>query len=982
MDNILQQIITTLTYAGSTALYFWPIIAGGLGLFFLAFLAKKRYDLRRRREWLARQKYVLLSISVPRNNEKTPLAAEQMFASLHGILKTTKQLKAEGSVQEHIGFEIVAQDKYITFYIFTPYHLKDFVEGQVYAQYPTVEVKEIEDYTDSLSNDVYVLGTEIKLVKSFAYPIKTFVSFEVDPLASITAVLSKLDNPGEQTWIQILARPVSDNWQKKALGQVQRVKTGNKVGVLGKILEIILAFAKAFSGPVKEEPKKQEAVKLAGPVEQALKGIETKSTKLGYETKIRVMVAAQNVEDAKNRLQAVVGTFKQFNLINMNGFVGGKVETNREKALAGYRRRTFVPGTGYILNIEELASIYHLPNESVETPNIVWAGAKKGEPPANLPTRENSDEKELTVFAKTNFRHVQSEFGIKKEDKTRHTYIIGKSGMGKSNMMENMAIQDVLHGCGIGVVDPHGETVDAVLKYMPENRIEDVVMFDPSDSDHPVAFNLLENVDPRYKDIVSSGLIAIFKKIWFDSWGPRLEHILRNTILALLENEDTTLLGIPKMLTDTVYRKKMVANVKDPVVRAFWEDEYAQYTDKFRNEAIAPILNKIGQFLASSVIRNIVGQPKSTIDVRRIMDEEKILLVRIPRGLVGEDNAALLGAMMITKIQLAAMSRVDIPESERRDFYLYVDEFQNFATEAFGTILSEARKYHLGLTLANQYIAQMPEVVRDAVFGNVSTMISFRIGATDASFIAKEFTPVFEEGDFVNMNKYNIYIKLAVNGVTSPAFSAVTLPLPNLPTADLEKIREVSRAKYSRNRVEVEQKIGEWSENASKRESGEVQDEDDEISNPGEGTKSAEQEKRALYKTYLEEEKKASEEYFKEQEIKQNEQREKKSKEAPLAVMLKNDRSIPFQKKKGPSIEDVKRALEEAKGSSNEDEAKNEDTKTNDIVRQPEALKTVEQPVVVSANKEVSRPINNAIDNSDANNGAQEIKAGEEINLG
>lgn len=415
------------------------------------------------------------------------------------------------------------------------------------------------------------------------------------------------------------------------------------------------------------------------------------------------------------------------------------------------------------------------------------------------------------MFAKTNYRGGMIPFGIKTDDRRRHMYLIGKTGMGKSTMLENMIIQDIRAGRGLAVVDPHGDLVEKIVKYVPSYRINDIIYLNPADVDFPIAFNILESVDPTHRHLVASGLIAVFKKIWADSWGPRLEHILRNTILALIEYPGSTLLGVTRMLVDKVYRKKVVDHLTDPIVKAFWRDEFASFNDKFRSEAVSPIQNKIGQFLSSSIIRNIVGQPKSTIDMRQVMDNGKILLLNLAKGRIGEDNAGLLGAMMITKIQLAAMSRIDIAEDQRKDFFLYVDEFQNFATESFASILSEARKYRLDLIIAHQFIEQLDETVQAAVFGNVGTIICFRVGAGDAEFLAKEFTPVFEETDLVNLTKYDIYLKLMIDGVASEPFSATGLPPVGSPDNLDEKIISVSRERYAKSKAIVEDKIARWS---------------------------------------------------------------------------------------------------------------------------------------------------------------------------
>mgnify|MGYP001576207939 FL=1 len=418
---------------------------------------------------------------------------------------------------------------------------------------------------------------------------------------------------------------------------------------------------------------------------------------------------------------------------------------------------------------------------------------------------------DVTVLAQTNFRGQARRFGIKTDDRRRHVYLIGKTGMGKSTMLENMIIQDIQAGRGVAVVDPHGDLVEKIINFVPNERVNDVIYFNPADLDWPIAFNVFETVGREQQHLVASGLIGIFKKLWADSWGPRLEYVLRNAILALLEYPDSTLLGVMRLLVDKGYRKKVTTKISDPVVRSFWIDEYSKYPDKFQSEAIAPIQNKVGQFLSSPVIRNIVGQTRSSFNLRQAMDEGKVLLFNLAKGRVGEDNSALLGAMLITKIQMAAMSRVDIPEPERRDFYLYVDEFQNFATESFANILSEARKYRLNLIIAHQYIEQLEEEVAAAVFGNVGTLICFRVGATDGEMLEKEFDPYFLLVDLVNLAKYDVYMKLMIDGVSSQPFSATTLPPWGGEVNNRDKIVKVSRERYATPRAVVEEKIVRWS---------------------------------------------------------------------------------------------------------------------------------------------------------------------------
>lgn len=423
---------------------------------------------------------------------------------------------------------------------------------------------------------------------------------------------------------------------------------------------------------------------------------------------------------------------------------------------------------------------------------------------------DQSEASPVTLFAKTNYRGVARPFGIKLDDRRRHMYVIGKTGMGKTTLLENMIIQDIRDGRGLAVVDPHGDLVEKALRFIPSYRINDVIYFNPADSEYPIAFNILEAIDTSQQHLVASGLIAVFKKLWADSWGPRLEYILRNTILSLIEYPGSTLLGVTRMLVDKDYRKQVVDHVSDPIIKSFWQGEFNAYANQFRTEAVAPIQNKIGQFLSSSIIRNIVGQPKSTIDMRDIMDHGKILLLNLSKGRIGEDNSALLGAMMITKLQVAAMSRIDIPEAERHDFFLYVDEFQNFATESFANILSEARKYRLDLIIAHQFIEQLDEIVQAAVFGNVGTIACFRVGAADAEFLAKEFMPLFDETDLVNLTKYDIYLKLMIDGVASEPFSATGLPPVQNPDELQDTIIKVSRERYAKNKSVVEEKISRW----------------------------------------------------------------------------------------------------------------------------------------------------------------------------
>lgn len=418
---------------------------------------------------------------------------------------------------------------------------------------------------------------------------------------------------------------------------------------------------------------------------------------------------------------------------------------------------------------------------------------------------------DINFFAQTNARGNSQKFGIKIDDRRRHMYVIGKTGMGKTQMIQNMAIQDIQAGHGVGIIDPHGEFAEAVLDHVPKSRINDVVYFNPADTEMPIGFNIMESVGAEQRYFIASGLMVSFEKIWADVWSERMKYILNNTILALLEYPNTTILGANRMLADKDYRKKVVDNVKDPAVKSFWMNEFAKYPERYREEATSAIQNKIGQFISNPLIRNIVGQTKSTFNVRQIMDNKKIFIVNLSKGRIGEDNTGLLGTMLITKIQISAMSRVDIPEAERNDFFLYIDEFQTFATPSFAGILSEARKYRLALILAHQYITQMDEEVRDAVFGNAGTLVCFRVGAADAEFLESEFKPSFIQDDLVNLTKYNIALKLMIDGLASNAFSAVTLPpLPQIEESHKEKIIRVSQERYGKPVDVIADKILRW----------------------------------------------------------------------------------------------------------------------------------------------------------------------------
>jgi hypothetical protein len=754
---------------------------------------------------------VLLVLEIPKANDKSELAAEQLFASLHGILRDRAELKLNSGIQEHLSFEIASVNGQIRFYAWVPRTLQSFVEGQIYSQYPTVQIHTAdEDYVSHERRHSVVYTSEITVSDNEVLPIKTFQNFEVDPLAGITGTLAKLESTGEELWIQVLVRPIADDWHKGSERWVAGLRGGNPFSFSGGFdMRWFGEFFAALWKPPEQGTGTTSAPKeLSDRDKTRISEVEKKATKLGYQVKIRLAYLGESQTNAKLRMQGLVGTFKQFNSTNLNGFKAVNNSFKKED-LTVYKTRSFNTN-GFILNIEELASVFHLPHTNVETPNIVWASNKTAEPPSKLPVITGNDaiDENISAFGVTNFRGINHQFGMLRYDRSRHVYIIGQTGAGKSGLLELFALSDIYHGHGYAVIDPHGDFAVNNMRFIPGSRLKDVVYFNPADTAYPLGFNPLEVTDPNMKSNISSEVIGVLKRMFGESWGPRLEYILRYTILALLDHPNTTMLDITRMLTDKKFRKEVLATCTDTVVLQFWNIEFASWNDKFQAEAIAPVLNKVGAFTANPIIRNIIGQPKSTFNIREIMDQGKILVVNLSKGLIGEDNAAILGSFIVTKIQLAAMSRQDIPNIEdRKPFYLYVDEFQNFATDSFATILSEARKYGLNLTVANQYISQMSDTVRDAVFGNVGTMITFRVSADDAPILSKQFEPNFEALDLLQMHNRNFVINMVINGEKTPAFSAKTLNLPIPQDDNTGRIVENTRVNFSRDRAEVETEI-------------------------------------------------------------------------------------------------------------------------------------------------------------------------------
>jgi len=825
---------------------------------------------------------VVLRVAVSKTNERGPIVAEQIFSAIHGINQNYGFGDyLVGNPKPRISLEIANVGNKIQFFIWTPRKFKNIIESQIYAQYPDVEIEEVDDYakqkfsvygdkaekagiTNISSSDnpenlpaiykadkdkemKFAVTAELRLSDPEIYPIKRYSQFEdkltrltTEPLAGITATLSKLNATDEQAWVQITMEPEGDWWRKRGIKCLKIVSNGlfdNIFWLKSAATNVYLArgfFKRFFLVPVYllfwilrvgrtgsltmssgSDKNLGEEVSRTHDREDPVSAAVDKVTRLTFGCNVRIVYIPrkENIDLAELKLNEIAGSFKQFDLPNLNSFAITRINSANAQILKRYQQRAVVDPV--MLNVEELATIYHMPSVEVGTPNIFWVSSRKLEPPHNLPLVGSVPDNELNVMGETNFRGHREQFGIKTVDRRRHIYIIGKTGMGKSVLLQNLIHSDVQTDKGCAVIDPHGDLADAVIDFVPPHRTNDVVILDPSDVSHPFAFNMLEYTeDSHRRNLMASGLLGVFKKMYADSWGPRLEHILRNCLLALVEYPNTSMLGIMRILVDQEYRNKVVSSVTNPMVKSFWVDEFGKMQDRMRTEAISPIQNKVGQFLSSPMIRNIVGQVKSTVNIRFMMDTGKIIIVNLSKGKIGEDNSSLLGSMLITKFQLDAMSRADMNENDRRDFYLYVDEFQNFATDAFATILSEARKYKLNLVMANQYVAQMPEEVRDAVFGNVGTSLCFQVGFDDAEYFSNQFSEEVLPNDIITLPKYNCYTKLMIDGMPSPTFSIATLPPPEIESEEgrREKVIRLARERYCRPREVVEDKIRRWSE--------------------------------------------------------------------------------------------------------------------------------------------------------------------------
>lgn len=768
----------------------------------------------------------VLEILVDRQNLKWAWAFEHILIVLHKIMeKKDKQFfKKQEYVRPKFAFEIAKIWNKIRFFVVCENEYKNFLKNQIYAHYSNIEIHEMWDYLENVPNDkvfVWVVWQE----KHFYYQVKNFVEIQengtwdmVDPYSSITSALSQIWNDTLNVF-QVNFSPIDDSEWKSGAEKVIKIMEWKLPKFLKKIvLNYNLSWLKILALPFYLIgkiislllPKPDEESESTTQDWDILEKFKTKLEPYGYWVNINIISAGNDIVQAKLNPKEIISTLWVFSFPGQNGFTLKSI-TNDIKIIQKVKSRAC--DDSMILNTKELSGLVHLPTTYVKTPAINWVLSRSFEPPSNLPILTMDEEKDadLTPIWVSNFRWEKIPFWIWSSDRRRHVYIIWKTGMGKSTLLENMIIDDIRKWRWVAVIDPHGDLAETVIGHIPKSRTNQTIIFDPSDVNSPIAFNMLDGVSAEHRPLVASGLVWIFKKIFWDSWWPRLEHILRNTILALLEYPNTTLISIPLMLTSDVYRNKVVSKISDPVVKKFWISEYDKMAPNQKVEAAGPILNKVWQFLSSTILRNILGQPKNSFNIRWAMDNKKIIIVNLSKWKIWEDASQLLWAMMVTKFQMDAMSRADIPEKERVDFYLYVDEFQNFATDSFATILSEARKYKLNLVMANQYIDQMTETVKWAVFGNVWSLVSFQVWYHDSTIMKEIFWTDVTNEDLTNLKKYTIYTKQLIDWMPSKVFSADTFsPYPVNPEifdVRYQKILQVSREKYATDKQSVEQKI-------------------------------------------------------------------------------------------------------------------------------------------------------------------------------
>ncbi|MCX6781983.1 MAG: type IV secretion system DNA-binding domain-containing protein [Candidatus Magasanikbacteria bacterium] len=745
--------------------------------------------------------------------------AETLFATIAGLRPEKGLMSWLRGRNDHLAFEIVVANGKISFYVAVPDKLKEFIEQQVHAQYSHAQITEEPDY-NIFKPDSHIVGAYLHFKSRSAFPLKTYKQLDSDPLLSLLNPLSKLSE-NEGTLIQYIIRPALPKWRRQGVSMIREIREGQKFEYVARRSGLSRSLSKwkkaATSG--KKDPSKQgstgmEPYRLTQQEEEMVKSMEEKLSMGGLELTIRLVSAAPTREKAKLILENSLNSFSQYSIYRYGNALGASVPAKPAKLIRESIYRSPQDKYYMVASTAEMAGFWHLPLSSTETPHIDWLGARKAPPPLNMPT-------EGIILGRTIYRGEESIVRMKRSDRRRHLYTIGKSGGGKSVFIQNLAVQDVQNGEGVCIIDPHGDFAEYVLQHVPKERAEDVIYFNPSDVDRPIGMNMLEIKTEGQKDFATQEMISIFYKMVTDPSmiGPMFEHNMRNVMLTLMSDMEMpgTIAEIPRMFTDDAFVESWKKKLKDPVVMSFWEKEMAKTSDFHKSEMLGYLISKVGRFTENAMVRNIIGQSHSGFNFREVMDQKKILIVNLAKGLTGEINANLLGMIIVSKLQMAALERASLPEEERHDFYLYIDEFQNFITESIATILSEARKYRLELIIAHQYMKQLEDnkgktTVRDAVLGNAGTIVSFRIGVEDADILQKEFAPVFSAYDLLNVEQYTAYIKLLIDNTAAKPFNMMTYP-PQPGNKELAAaIKELSRLKYGRPREIVEAEILERSQ--------------------------------------------------------------------------------------------------------------------------------------------------------------------------
>lgn len=807
----------------------WMAAAAVVVFLFLAVIARKIIKGAVEKRKYLRHKVFL--VRVPKEGEaeekegnsweriKEEIAkAETVFSSIGG-LKAQRGLKAWFlGRDDQFSFEIVAHREKISFYVVSPHDMARYIEQQIHAHYPEASIEEVEDY-NIFHPSGESLASYIRTKRNFVFPLKTYNKMEADPMNSVVNVMSKLEKE-EGMSVQVLARSAKGEWHKKAAEVAAEITQGKsptealRTNRVNKLLSVLGDIAQAAKPPTDNKPQNEEPKKLSNMEQEMIKEIEEKNYKAGLDVNLRIVVSAKDKGKAKMYLNNIDNAFAQYNYYEYGNSSRSKIPSGGQKRLIhDFIYRRFSEKLSFLLNTEELASIYHFPVRGTDIPNILWLTAKHAPAPANIPA-------EGLLLGYNNYRGVKKEIRIKREDRRRHSYIIGKSGTGKSKFIASMAIQDVINGEGVCVMDPHGDLIEDILDRVPPERAEDVIHFAPADIERPLGINLLE-YDPRYpeqKTFVVNEMIKIFDKLYdlSSTGGPMFEQYMRNAMLLVMSDPESgsTLIEIPKVLSDPEFRNYKLKKCSDPTVVDFWRKEAEKAGGEAALANIVPyITSKLTTFISNDTMRPIISQQESAFNLRDVMDGQKILLVDLSKGKLGEMNAHLLGMILVGKILMAALSRTDVSAEKRNDFYLYIDEFQNFTTDSICSILSEARKYNLNLIMAHQYLGQLSQgqdtSIKDAVFGNVGTWSLFKIGPEDAEVMEREFSPVFSRYDLINVEKYTTYIKLLIdNAAASPFSMNPVYPLPGKAREDVaEKIKNISRLKYGKDRNMVEAEI-------------------------------------------------------------------------------------------------------------------------------------------------------------------------------